>query len=151
MNHHAVHLKPELTYQYAAGRYGSIFLAGLKEKKICASHCTKCKRTLVPPRIACTSCFGKMDKIVEVPPTATLLAFTLVSFPFLDPFTGVKRPIPYCYGMVQFEGTDNNFQYFLSEKNTSKLKLGMKMIAVFKEARNGRLDDILYFSLHNRS
>ncbi|MBI3269722.1 MAG: Zn-ribbon domain-containing OB-fold protein [Planctomycetes bacterium] len=138
-----VRCTPELTYRYAAGRYGSRFLRGLKEGRILASRCRRCPRTLVPPRIACTGCFGRMEEVVEVPPRGELLAYTQVTFPFLDPFTGVKRPIPYCYGMVRFEGTDNTFQYFLAEKNPANLRVGQRVRAVFREERKGEMADLV--------
>jgi uncharacterized OB-fold protein len=141
----AVRSTPELIYRHAAGRYGSAFLAALRQGKILASRCHRCARTLVPPRIACTGCFGRMDELVEVSPRGTLLAFTVVAFPFLDPFTGVQRPIPYCYGMVRFEGADNTFQYFLSESDGQKLRVGQAVQAVFREERTGALADLLHF------
>jgi uncharacterized OB-fold protein len=137
---------PELRYRYAAGRYGSIFLHGLREGKILASRCSKCDRTLVPPRIACTGCFGRMEEIVEVPPRGTLMSYTVVTFPFLDPFTGVQRPIPYGYGMVRFEGATNTFQYFLSEKEPARLRVGMAVEAVFREQRKGEISDLVHFA-----
>ncbi len=136
---------PDLVYRYAAGRYGSAFLRGLAEGRILASRCRRCRRTLVPPRIACTGCFGRMEDVVEVPPSGRLLAFTLVAFPFLDPFTGIQRPIPYCYGMVQLDGTDNTFQYFLSETDPSRLRVGQRVVAVFREERTGTLADLAHF------
>jgi uncharacterized OB-fold protein len=141
----AIRSKPVLRYRYAAGRYASLFLHGLREGKILASRCSKCDRTLVPPRIACTGCFGRMEEIVEVPARGTLLTYTVVTFPFLDPFTGVQRPIPYCYGMVRFEGTTNSFQYFLSEKDPSRLRAGMAVEAVFRERRKGEIADLVHF------
>lgn len=136
---------PELRYRYAAGRYGSVFLRGLREGRILASRCSKCDRTLVPPRIACTGCFGRMTEIVEVPPRGRLLTYTVVRFPFLDPFTGVQRPIPYGYGMVRFDGTTNSFQYFLSETESSRLRIGMAVEAVFREKRRGEIADLVHF------
>ncbi len=136
---------PELRYRYAAGRYGSVFLRGLREGRILASRCSKCDRTLVPPRIACTGCFGRMTEIVEVPPRGRLLTYTVVRFPFLDPFTGVQRPIPYGYGMVRFDGTTNSFQYFLSETEPSRLRIGMAVEAVFSEKRRGEIADLVHF------
>ena len=82
----AIRATPDLPYRHAAGRYGSLFLHGLREGKILASRCSRCDRTLVPPRIACTGCFGRMEEIVEVPPSGTLLVYTMVTFPFLDHF-----------------------------------------------------------------
>ena len=137
---------PELRYRHAAGRYGSLFLHGLREGKILASRCTTCDRTLVPPRIACTGCFGRMEEIVELPPRGKLTSFTVVSFPFLDPFTGVERPVPYGYGMVRFAGSTNTFQYFLSESDPSRLRVGMEVEAVFRDERKGEIADLVHFA-----
>lgn len=141
----AVRATPELVYHHAAGRYGSAFLAGLREGRLLASRCARCPRTLVPPRIACTGCFGRMESMVELPPRGELLAFTQVAFPFLDPFTGVQRPVPYCYGMVRLEGADNTFQYFLSESDPGRLFVGQAVEAVFRDERRGELADLLHF------
>ncbi len=136
---------PELRFRYAAGRYGSVFLQGLREGRILASRCSKCDRTLVPPRIACTGCFGRMTELVQVPPRGTLMSYTVVTFPFIDPFTGVQRPIPYGYGMIRFEGATNTFQYFLSEKDPSRLRVGMSVEAVFRQERKGEIADLVHF------
>lgn len=141
----AIRSTTELRYRHAAGRYGSVFLHGLREGKILASRCAKCDRTLVPPRVACTGCFGRMEEIVEVPPRGTLLTYTVVTLAFLDPFTGVQRPIPYGYGMVRFEGATNTFQYFLSEKDPSRLRVGMTVEAVFRGERRGEIADLVHF------
>ncbi len=141
----AIRGTPELRYRYAAGRYGSLFLRGLGEGRFLASRCAACDRTLVPPRIACTGCFGRMAEIVEVPARGTLLTYTIVTFPFLDPFTGAQRPIPYGYGMIRLAGTTNSFQYFLSEKEPSRLRIGMAVEAVFRRERRGEMADLVHF------
>lgn len=140
-----VEATPVLRYRYAAGEYGSRFLAALREKKILGSRCRRCGWVLVPPRIACSGCFLRMAEFVEVALQGTLVAFTQVTFPFLDPFTGEQRPIPYCYGMVRLDGTHNTFQYFLEEKDVRKLRPGLRVEAVFREAREGAIRDILHF------
>ena len=81
----SVRTTPQLNFQFAAGRYGTLFLDGLKNNKIYASRCDDCERTLVPPRVVCTGCFGRMEKIVELPPRGKLRLFTQVTVPFLDP------------------------------------------------------------------
>lgn len=141
----AIRATPDLRYRHAAGRYASVFLRGLREGRILASRCANCDRTLVPPRVACTGCFGRMAQIVEVPPRGTLLSYTIVTFPFLDPFTGRQRPIPYGYGMVRIEGTTNSFQYFLSEQEPSRLRVGMAVEAVFRAKRKGEIADLVHF------
>ena len=86
-----------------------------------------------------------MAEIVEVASRGTLLTYTVVTFPFLDPFTGVQRPIPYGYGMVRFDGATNSFQYFLSEKEPSRLRIGMAVEAVFRKKRTGEIADLVHF------
>lgn len=140
-----VRLTSELRYRYAAGRWGTAFLEGLREGRIVASRCAKCPRTLVPPRIACTGCYGPMEERVELPPRGRLLAWTVVAFPFIDPTTGVQRPVPYGYGMVQFDGADNTFQYFLADTDAAKLRVGARVEAVFRDERTGALADLLHF------
>ncbi len=138
-----------LLYHYSAGQYGSRFLQALKDQKILASRCGSasggCGLVLVPPRIVCARCFKKMEEFVELPPTGVLTSYTQVTFPFIDPFTGEKRPIPYCYGMIRFDGADNTFQYFLEETDIRKIRIGMRLRAVFKVRREGSIRDILYF------
>lgn len=138
-----------LPYRYSAGQYGSRFLLALKDQKILASRCGSvsggCGLVLVPPRIVCARCFKKMEELIELPPTGVLTSFTQVTFPFIDPFTGEKRPIPYCYGMIRFDGADNTFQYFLEETDIRKIRIGMCLRAVFKAQREGSVRDILYF------
>ncbi len=141
----SVEATPELRYRYSAGRYGSRFLTALKDKVILGSRCAACDWVLVPPRIACAGCSRPMTQFVPVAHTGALIAYTQVTFPFIDPFTGEKRPIPYCYGMIRLDGTDNTFQYFLEEKDVRRLRSGLRVEAVFRDTREGSIRDILHF------
>ncbi len=134
-----------LEYRYSVGEYGARFLEGLKRGKITGSRCGSCSLVLVPPRIVCARCYEKMDEFVQLPPTGTLTSYTQVTFPFIDPMTGITRPVPYCYGMIRFDGADNTFQYFLKEKDIRKMRVGLRVRAVFGKKRDGTLRDILYF------
>lgn len=134
-----------IPYRYSAGAYGSIFFEGLKEGKILASRCPECKTTLVPCRMVCGSCFSEMDEIVEVSPRGRIVAYTQVSFPFIDPFTGHNRKVPYCYAMIRFDGADNTFQGLLNVRYHHKIRPGMMVQAEFRKKRQGCLDDIRHF------
>lgn len=146
-----------LPYRYSAGRYGSRFLEALKDKKILASRCGSatssatggsgggCGLVLVPPRIVCARCFKKMEEFVDLPPTGVLTSYTQVTFSFIDPYTGETRPIPYCYGMIRFDGADNTFQFFLEETDIRKIHMGLRLRAVFRKKREGTIRDILFF------
>lgn len=137
---------PELIYDYAAGRYGSLFLKALRQDGILlASECTHCGITQVPPRVICGQCWQETGGIVPVGPQGRVLSYTMVTFPFLDPFTGVVRPVPYCYGMIQLDGAANAFQHFLAETDITRIHVGLRVEAVFKSDRAGSLADILHF------
>jgi uncharacterized OB-fold protein len=135
-----------LPYRYSAGRFGSRFLMALKEKKILGSRCAKCQRVLVPPRVVCGyDCHGEMEGFVEVGPEGKLFSFSVVCFPFIDPITGVNRPVPYGYGDVELDGASNRFPYFLKESDPTKLRIGLRVRAIFREDPQGEMADILYF------
>lgn len=134
-----------LEFQYSAGLYGTRFLEGLQAGEILASRCAKCRFVLVPPRIVCANCYAKMEEFVKVGPTGTLETFTQVCFPFIDPETGKQRPVPYVYGMIRPDGANNTLQHFLEETDVSKLRVGQRVVAVFREERTGTLLDIQHF------
>jgi len=133
-------------YNYSAGRLLSFFFRELRdEKKIYGRKCSKCGKVYIPPRPVCGPCFAKTNEWVEVGPQGTLECFTVVYFTFLDPMTGKKRPVPYGYGLVKLDRADTRIQHFLSENDPKKLRVGMRVEAVFNEEREGKLSDIKFF------
>ncbi|MCX5919589.1 MAG: Zn-ribbon domain-containing OB-fold protein [Deltaproteobacteria bacterium] len=133
-------------YYYSAGRYGSYFFKKLKdEKKIMGIRCPKCDRVFVPPRPVCGYCFVKSTDWVDLGDEGTLWGYTVVQFPFLDPLTGLERPIPYGYGFIELKGAATRLQHFVTASDLNKLRIGMKMKAVFREERKGDLTDIVHF------
>lgn len=133
-------------YDYSAGRYASYFFKMLKEeKKIMGIGCPKCQRIFVPPRPACGYCFVQNTNWVDLGDEGTLWGYTIVQFPFLDPLTGVERPIPYGYGFIELKGASTRLQHFVTASDLNKLRIGMRMKAVFREERKGSLTDILHF------
>jgi len=133
-------------YHYSAGRYASYFFKKLKdEKKIMGIRCPKCDRVFVPPRPACGYCFVKNTDWVDLGDEGTLWGYTIVQFPFLDPLTGLERPIPYGYGFIELKGAATRLQHFVTASDLNKLRIGMKMKAVFREERAGDLTDIVHF------
>jgi uncharacterized OB-fold protein len=135
-------------FNWSVGRYGSKFLTELRDhKKIFGIKCPSCGRVYVPPRRVCGRCFVEMFDWVELPPRGTLAAFTVLMFSFVDPDTGLERPVPYGYGYVKFDGADSTFPHFLEETDYKKIKIGQRVEAVFEEKRRGHLLDIKYFRI----
>ena len=138
----------DLPYAYSAGRFLSRFLVALRdEAKILASRCGNCKESLVPPRLFCIKCRKRMEEIVEVGPGGVIETYSVINFPFIDPFTGVERPVPYGYGIIKIDGSTNTIPHFLDVSEHEKLHIGQRVEAVFepREKRTGALTDIKHF------
>jgi uncharacterized OB-fold protein len=52
---------------------------------------------------------------------------------------------PYAYGIVRLDGADTDFVHIIKESNPEKLKIGMKVKAVFKVKPRKNILDIEYF------
>ncbi len=139
-----------MPYEWSIGLYGSRFFQEIREKRrFLGIRCPMCRKVLVPPRRICGPCFQKLDDFVELSDTGTIRAFSVVNYPFIDPATGTTRPIPYTYGYINLDGSDNIFSHLINETDEKKIKVGMKVRAVFKEPAEmeGNIQDIRYFEI----
>ncbi len=136
----------EQPFAWSVGRYGSKFLAELRDhKRLFGIRCPKCGWVYVPPRKVCGRCFVAMDELVELSEKGTVYTFTVLSFGFVDPETGIERPVPYTYAFVKLDGADSCLPHFLEETDPAKLRVGMRVQALFEEKRKGHLLDIRHF------
>ena len=101
----------------------------------------------MPPRKVCGPCFAQMDELVKLGTEGSVEAVTLVNYPFIDPDTGVRRPIPYIYGYIKLDGADNLFSHIIKELPGISIKIGDRVKAVFDAKKKGRLQDIAYFEV----
>ena len=136
-------------YNYAVGTYGSKFLTEIRDhNRIVGIKCPKCGKVYIPVRQVCGPCFTPMQELVPVASEGKIVSFTILRFQFLDPETGEKKPVPYGYGFFKLDGADSNFQHFLEvPEDESRLWIGARVKAVFKEKKEGSLRDIKHFTL----
>ena len=137
----------DLPFRHAAGRIASHFFHGLKEKRILGLRCPRCRRVLMPPRPFCERCFVPLDDWVEVGQQGTLEAFTVC----YARFTGLPDP-PYCLSLVKLDGADTALQHLLGEveledveRMKQAVRIGMRVEAVWREEREGGIQDIKHF------
>ncbi len=147
----AVRIEQQITLQYrfAAGYHASRFFAALRDEgRILATRDTD-GNVMVPPRPVCGLSSLPMNEWVEVGPGGTLAGCTVVYVPFVDPMTGVQRPVPYGFGLVRFDGADTSIYHLLDETDPARIGVGKRVEAVFKprEERVGSLADIRHFRL----
>jgi len=135
-----------MPYRWAMGLDSSKFFNEIKEHEVLLGiKCPKCHRVYVPPKMVCGPCFVKMDELVELGNTGIVQAVTLVNYPFIDPDTGEKRPIPYIYGYIQLDGADNLFSHIIRTSSEVAIKVGDRVKAIFAPVKQGRIQDISYF------
>ena len=142
----AIEQVSHMPFRWAIGIDGSAFFHAISEKEIFLGiRCPKCKRVYVPPRRICGPCYAEMEELVELGSEGTVSALTLVNYPFIDPDTGQRRPIPYVYGYIQLDGADNLFSHIIQTAEHGTVKVGDRVRAVFAPIKQGRIQDIAFF------
>ena len=131
-----------MPYKFSVGSLASKFFIELRDKKkLAAAKCPKCGFVNMPPRSVCPKCFSKIEELVDVAGTGTLVSFTRVQY---DSAVQANKP-PYAIGLIKLDGTDTAMTHFLGEVDFKDLKAGMKLEPVFNDKRNANILDILYF------
>ncbi|MGB9714626.1 MAG: Zn-ribbon domain-containing OB-fold protein [Candidatus Bathyarchaeales archaeon] len=142
----AERFRPKAKYAWAAGIAISRFLDELKNGKIIATTCSKCRRIIVPPRIYCEKCFRPTDGWAYVKDTGVINTFS-VSFLAADA-SRLKEPI--VVAIINLDGASESMGivHRIEEYGDWKeIKIGMKVKAVWKppKERVGAITDIKYF------
>jgi hypothetical protein len=135
-------------YSYSLGRLGAEFLNTIKEeKRFLGARCPGCNRVYVPPRSVCGRCHMKMEELVPVSDEGEIVACAIIEFGFVDPNTGIARPVPYGTAFIRLDGADTALPHFLDSVDREKVKVGARVKAVFEETRTGKIMDIKHFAL----
>ncbi|MEM2134663.1 MAG: Zn-ribbon domain-containing OB-fold protein [Candidatus Jordarchaeaceae archaeon] len=141
-----VSINMNLEYRWSGGSYYTKFYRAWKEeRKILGAKCSSCGRVYLPPRLICGECYKRIDGWSEISDKGTVRAYTVVYQPFVDPRTGKPRPVPYGMALIQLDGADTTINYFLEENDLSKMRIGMRVQAVWREELEGNITDIIYF------
>ena len=136
---------PNARYAWDAGVAIGRYLSELKEGLIIGSHCSHCRRTVVPPRTVCEWCFEPMGDWVTLEDTGTVNTFSLCYVTW-----DMRRvKVPEISAVIEIDGTlpRAGIMHLLGEVEPEEVKIGMKVQAVWKaaEEREGAITDILYF------
>ncbi len=149
MSDEPLRLKRQITlrYRFAAGRFGTPFFRALRAEGRVLATVDDAGNVLMPPRPVSGLTNTATRGWVEVGPTATLSGYTVVHVPFIDPMTGERRPVPYGFGLVRFDGAATNVYHLIDETDHTKLRVGLLLEPVFKPVaeRQGNLADIRFF------
>jgi uncharacterized OB-fold protein len=140
-----------LRYRFAAGRYAAPFFRALRGEGRVLATVDAAGNALLPPRPVSGLTNAETTGWLEVGPTATLAGYTVVHVPFIDPMTGERRPVPYGFGLVRFDGASTSVYHLVDETDHAKLRVGLPLEPVFKavEERRGNLADIRFFRVRD--
>lgn len=142
-----VTIEMDQAWRYASGAAMERFADGLKERRIEATRCGNCGRRYLPPRPYCGRCNVRMSDWVEVQNEGELVAWTVMQLPMLDGRTGEVREAPYGMGLILLDGADTTLNHYLAESDPSKLAIGQRVRAVWRDDLRGAMDDILHFEV----
>jgi uncharacterized OB-fold protein len=138
----------DMQYHYAIGQHAAEFFTQLRDHaRLMGMRCPQCNRTYIPPRPVCGICYQELQQWVEVGPEGTIVGWTVVRIPFIDPMTGEQRPVPYGFAIIRLDGAATSLYHFLDETDERKIGVGKRVRAIFRERREGSLRDISHFRL----
>lgn len=139
---------PNLKYAWDNGVAIGRYLAELKEGRIIARKCNKCRRVMLPPRMFCEMCWRPTDEWVYVQDTGRVNTFS-ICYVNWDASRIKKGEKPHLPAVIEIDGASPGMGilHLLGEVEPEDIKIGMKVRAVWKkpEEREGAITDILYF------
>ena len=109
------------------------FFEELKNNKLTATRCAKCRELRCPPTVDCPKCLSSEVEWVELSGKGKLLTYTVVH---IAPASLVKNA-PYFVGIIELnEGPRMMAQ--LVDVKSENLRIGMQLQVVFAEGFGGQ-------------
>jgi uncharacterized OB-fold protein len=141
----AVEFAVDARYAWDTGVAVSTYLRGLRDARILARECFRCRRVLVPPRMFCEQCFRPTDRWREVGDTGTVNTFSICYVTWdMQPLQ-----VPEIPAVIEIDGASQGigFMHKLGEVKPDDVSVGLEVEAVWRpaEEREGSILDIHYF------
>jgi uncharacterized OB-fold protein len=137
-----------LDYEHAYGPYyGTLFDAVRTDRRLRGVKCSRCRRTLLPPRAVCDICFVPTAEWVDVEAIGTVQACSIVHIAFI----GQRVPPPYVYAEIVLDGTSTRLIHMVggidADRAKTEVRPGSRVRAFWSDRRTGSLADVEYFEL----
>lgn len=137
--------RTDLRYAWSSGVAIGRYLEGLKRGELWARRCGRCERVMVPPRMYCERCYRPTDDWVKLRDTGKVVTFSIA---YVN-FDASRRKDPILVAVIEMDGASPmmGILHLLGQVKPEKVKIGMKVEAVWKDARErtGAITDIRYF------
>lgn len=135
--------KMAIPNQYFAGRVGSKFIISLRDsQRILGVKCSICNKVYVPPREYCEKDLTKLDENwVELANEGVITNYTVVNYN--EKY--LPRRAPYILALIKLDGADTPFAHIVEEIEPERVKIGMRVKAVFASETTNTILDIDHF------
>ncbi|NIB42139.1 Zn-ribbon domain-containing OB-fold protein [Pseudomaricurvus alkylphenolicus] len=132
-----------LQYRFTAGTSSLSFLHAIKRGRLIGRRCPGCESVYIPCRGSCARCGVATCDNIELTDEGVIDKFTVVHIPI--PNNPIKPPFVVAH--IRLNGADNAFHHLIGEVDNDKVKLGMKVKAVWRPESEWDygLDNIRYF------
>ena len=136
---------PHAEYAWDAGSAIGTYLEGLRQGKLLGSRCRRCSRKMIPPRDFCELCYRPVHETVTLKDTGIVNTFSLCYVTW----DMQKLKTPQIPAVIEIDGAGKGMgiMHLLGEVDPTKVKIGMKVRAVWKpeSERTGSILDIRHF------
>ncbi|MEM4084360.1 MAG: Zn-ribbon domain-containing OB-fold protein [Thermoplasmata archaeon] len=131
--------KMVMFYKYSYGGQSRFFSELMKNAELYGSKCKNCGIVYFPPRSRCSECYGETEW-TRVSNEGIVLSSTTTWYATSEFFDKV----PYAVGYVKPLNADTGILQRIDLKGKEIINPGSKVIARFKEKREGKISDFWY-------
>ncbi len=146
--HPVIETDASIVYNLAAGPAWVHFFDSFKKERIFGKRCKKCERVLIPPRNFCPRCFDDQMEWVEVSGEGEIKGWSMTNYRYF----GMPTEPPFITGLIRLDGSDVDMVHLIGgfdlndmELVRRKIRIGVRVKAVWAEEKNGTIMDIRYF------
>ena len=123
-------------YNWSTGYImGKAYTVMKEEKKMVANRCPQCGEfTWAPIMLMCGRCKIEANReLEEILQTGTVVQYTYLVLPMWDPHMGEVWANPHPVAIIHMDESGIYHRGFLEETDPEKLKVGMRVEAVWRE------------------
>ena len=126
-------------YKYSYGQQSRFFRELRENKKIYGAKCPQCEKVYCPPRAHCSLCY-KPTEWVPLKGTGVIKACTVQYFTT----SAFIKKLPFICAYVRLDGTDFIMMTNMEVEDVSKITVGTRVEAAFRDERRGTITDVYF-------
>lgn len=130
-----------LAYTVTAGATTADFLRGILNRELIGRRCPSCEKIFLPPRGSCPTCGVRTTEQVALSQKGTVTTFSVIRIPF----EGQVLAPPYAAAHILLDGGDTPLLHIVGDCDVDKVRMGMRVEAVWAEDIQPTLASVRYF------